>query len=112
MRRICLILLTMVLVLGLCGCSEIQIEKTQIEKAQDKIVEIGEQFLEYELTVEEAKEKLDSISIPETEGNGKIYLTADKNYLVFLILKTKTNNATFEEIQDIVDEIKNSDYEE
>lgn len=107
MKKICIIALSVILIFGLCSC-----EKTQIEKAQDKIVEIGEQFLNYELTAAEAEEKLDSIVIPETEGNGNLYLSADKNFLSFLILKTKTNSATFEEIQDRVNDIKNSDYED
>ena len=107
MRKIGVLFLTVVLILGLCSC-----EKTQIEKAQDKIVEIGEQFLNYELTANEAEEKLDSIVIPETEGNGSLHLSVNKDTLSLLILKTKTNSATFEEIQDKINYIKNSDFED
>lgn len=107
MKRIVVTILTMFLVLTFFGCGS---EKTQIEKAQDKIVQIGEQFLDYELTVDEAREKLESIIIPETEGNGKLFLSTDRDYLSFLILKTKTNSATFEEIQDKIDYIRGRDY--
>lgn len=107
MKKICIVLFAIILIFS--SCSQ---EKTQIEKAQDKIVEIGEQFLDYELTVDEAKEKLDSISVPETEGNGSVYLSADKDFLAFLILSTKTNSATFEEIQDKINYIKNNDYKD
>lgn len=108
MRKSISLLLSFLLLLILCGCGE----KSQIEKAQDKIVSIGERFLDYELTVDEAREQLESITIPEVEGNGKLYLSVDRNYLSFLILKTKTNTATFEEIQNKIDYIRKQNYQE
>lgn len=55
--------------------------KIQIEKAQDKIALIGNQFSDHKLTADEAIEQIDSILIPETEGNGDLYLKIDtKNH--------------------------------
>lgn len=107
MRKSISLLLSFLLLLILCGCGE----KSQIEKAQDKIVSIGERFLDYELTVDEAREQLESITIPEVEGNGEL-LSVDRDYLSFLILKTKTNTATFEEIQNKIDYIRKRNYQE
>ena len=107
MRKSISLLLSFLLLLILCGCGE----KSQIEKAQDKIVSIGERFLDYELTVDEAREQLESIAIPEVEGNGEL-LSVNRDYLSFLILKTKTNTATFEEIQNEIDYIRKRNYQE
>ena len=107
LRKSISLLLSFLLLLILCGCGE----KSQIEKAQDKIVSIGERFLDYELTVDEAREQLESIAIPEVEGNGEL-LSVNRDYLSFLILKTKTNTATFEEIQNEIDYIRKRNYQE
>ena len=87
-------------------------EKSQIEKAQDKIVLIGNEFLDYELTAEEAIKQLDSILIPDIEGNGDLYLEADKDNLSYLITKSKINTASFEEIQEEINHIKKQNYDE
>ena len=108
MKRIMFSFLIVILLLTFSACKE----KTQIEKAQEKIVSIGQQFLDYELTVDEAREQLDSIVIPEIEGSGDLYLKADKNYLSFIILKTKNNGSSFEEIQEKIEYIKSRDYED
>ena len=107
MRIIISLILSLMLIVTFSGCKE----KTQIEKAQEKIVSIGEQFLDYELTIDEAREKLDSIVIPEIDGNGDLFLKTDKNALSYLILKTKTNSSSFDEIREQIDNIKNSNYE-
>lgn len=90
----------------LVGCGS----KTQIEKAQAKIVSIGEQFLDYELTREEAKKQLDSITIPSTEDNGDSFLSVDKDYLEYLIIKTGTNDKTYDEIKEKIQHIKKGNY--
>ena len=94
-----------VFTLGGCG------EKSQIEKAQEKIVEIGEQFLDYELTADEAIERLDSVVVPTGVGPGFSSLDTSKDFLSYLILKAKNGTSTFEEIEERITEIKESNYE-
>lgn len=106
-NKIALFVLMVTLVAALfVGCGN----KTQIEKAQAKIVSIGEQFLDYELTREEAKKQLESIAIPSTEGNGALYLSADKSYLEYLIIKTGTNDKIYDEIKEKIQHIKKGNY--
>lgn len=104
MKRITALFLVLCLSFLLCSCGE----PSPIEKAQQRAVEIGEQYLNYELTAEEAEDQLDSIKVPETEGNGQSYLEGDIGYLGFLIIK---NDSTYEEIQKKVESIKNSTYQ-
>ena len=87
----------------LAGCGE----KEPIEKAQAKAVEIGEQFLDFEITGKEARELLNGIKVPETEGNGQVYLDADIGYLAFIIAK---RDSSYDEIKEKVDWIKSRDY--
>lgn len=84
--------------------------KTQIEKAQSKIVSIGEQFLDYELTIDEAKSQLESISVPTSDGTGGRLLSGDKDYLEYLIVKSRHNNNIFDEIKEKIQYIKKHDY--
>lgn len=94
---------TMLTLLAGCG-------KAPIEKAQARAVEIGKQYLNYEITGQEAREMLDSIKVPAVEsGNGQLYLEVDISALSFLILK---NDSTFEEIRDKIDSIESRDYTE
>lgn len=102
-----IILLIGVMAFTFVGCKE----KTQIEKAQDKIVEIGEQFLDYELTADEARERIDSVIVPNGDGLGFSSLDVDKDFLSFLILESKSGMSTFEEIEEKITDIKVSDYE-
>lgn len=103
-----LLIFTAVLALFLTGCNEKK-EPAPIEKAQQRVVEIGEQFLNYEITAAEAKEMLDSILVPETEGNGQIYLNADIGDLQLRIISV---NATYESVQKKVQFIKERNYTE
>ena len=107
MKKGFIILLIGVVVFTFGGCKE----KTQLEKAQDKIVEIGEKFLNYELTASEAHEKLDSVIVPTGEGLGFSNLDTSKDYLSFLILKSINGRSTFEEIEKQITSIKETDYE-
>lgn len=88
----------------LTGCNA---EDKALKKAQKRAVEIGEQFLDYELTAAEAKEQLDDILVPETEGNGTVYLSADIAYLSFII---GNQNSTYEDIKEKVEYIKEANY--
>lgn len=97
-----LILLSICITLILCGCGA-----SDIEKAQARAVDIGESYLDYEITAQEAAEQLDNILVPETEGNGQTYLEADIAFLSFIISKQDT---TYEEVEAKVEYIKGRDY--
>lgn len=97
------IILAATLLSLLSGCGE----QEPIEKAQAKAVEIGRQYLDYEITGAEARELLDSIKVPETEGNGQVYLDADIGYLAFVIAK---DDSTYDDIKEEVDWIAKYDY--
>ena len=103
MKKTFLLLITLVLLLSACSEPEL----SPIEKAQQKAVSIGEQFLNYEITEDEAVEQLHSIKVPETEGNGQLYLQTDIDYLAFLILQ---ENSTYEKIKEKVESIRSRDY--
>lgn len=107
MKKGFIILLIGVTIFTFGGCGE----KSQIEKARDKIVEIGEQFLDYELTADEAKERLDSVIVPGGDGLGFSSLDTNKDFLSYLILKSKNGRATFEEIAEKITDIKENNYE-
>lgn len=102
MKKTFLLLIALVLLLSACA------GPAPIEKARQKAVSIGEQFLNYELTAAEAKEQLDSIMVPETEGNGQLFLKKDIAYLSFIIGK---RGSTYEEIADKVEFIRTRTYE-
>lgn len=96
---------TLLSLLGGCGAEK---ELEPIEKAQARAVEIGQQYLNYEITGEEAREMLDSIKVPEVEsGNGQLSLRVDIGALSFLILR---DASTYAEIKDKVEWIASRDY--
>lgn len=100
-----ILIFTVFLGVFLTGCGE----DSPIEKAQKRAVEIGEQYLNYEITAAEAKEMLDSIVVPETEGNGQIYLSADIGALGFSIIRS---DASYEDILLYIERLKTRDYTE
>lgn len=105
MKKVIAGILTLLIVFTLVAC--VGKELTPIEKAQQKAVEIGEQFLNFELTADEAREKLEGIRVPEPEeGHGKLYLECDIDALSFMIL----TDESYEELEEKVDYIRNRDY--
>lgn len=94
---------TLLSLLGGCGKKEL----TPIEKAQARAVEIGEQYLNFEITGKEARELLNGIRVPETEGNGQVYLKGDIGALAFIIAK---QDSSYEDIKKKVDWIAERDY--
>lgn len=103
MKKTFLLLIALVLLLSACSEPEL----SPIEKCQQKAVSIGEQFLNYEITEDEAVEQLHSLKAPETEGGGQLFLDVDIGYLAFLILQ---ENSTYEEIKEKVEWIRSRDY--
>jgi hypothetical protein len=103
MKKVFAVISVLLLLFSLVGCA-----KEPIEKAQAKIVEIGEQFLDYEITATEAREMLKSVMVPPAENyeNGKLYLEVDRDYLAWLIGK----GDSYEDIADKVAYIKKADY--
>jgi hypothetical protein len=107
MKKAIALILSMAIVLGLfAGCGEKEL--SPIEKAQSRAVEIGEQYLNFEITGEEARKLLNGIKVPAVEtGNGQTYLDADIGYLAFIIAK---QDSTYEEIEKRVKSIASTDY--
>ena len=106
-KRLIALLCALLILVGLAGCGEK--EKAPIEKVQARAAEIGQQFLDGELTAAEAKEKLDSMKVPETEGNGQFYLENDIAYLSFIIGK---RDSTYDDVQRKVDGIQSANYKD
>ena len=109
MKKVIALLLIAATLLSLltgCGAKEL----SPIEKAQARAVEIGEQYLNFEITGTEARKLLDDIKVPEVEtGNGQVYLSADIGYLAFIIAK---QDSTYEEIEERIRQIAEYDYTE
>ena len=104
MKKAFIFLLVLCMLFSLAGCGEL----TPIEKCQQRAVSIGERFLNYEITGKEARELLNDLKAPETEGNGQLYLDVDIGYLAFIIAK---QDSTYAEIEKQVEDIRNSTYE-
>lgn len=107
MRKIFAVVIIAATLLSLLSGCGAKAELEPIEKAQAKAVEIGRQYLDFEITAKEAKEMLNSIKVPETEGNGQIYLDADIRYLAFIIAK---QDSSYDEIKKKVEWIASRDY--
>ena len=107
MKKVIVAILSMaILFVLLPGCREKEL--TPIEKAQARVVEIGEQYLNYEITGAEARELLEAIKVPAAEsGNGQLYLDADIGFLAFIIAK---RDSTYEEIEEKVNYIAERNY--
>lgn len=104
MKRIVALILVLVLSLSVVACGEK--EKAPIEKAQAKAVEIGKQFLDFEITAKEAQEKLDGILVPETEiGVASLRLRAE-----IAALRHALFYDDYAEIEEKVSSIENTDY--
>jgi hypothetical protein len=103
MRKIFAVVIAAATLLSLLGgCA-----KEPIEKAQAKVVEIGEQYLNFEITAAEAVEKLEAIKVPEAEGRGQDALETFRDGLVRRIEDPDT---PYEEIKKEVDLIAKIDF--
>lgn len=108
MKKVFAILLAFVMIFSLCSCGE----KSQIRKAQDKIVEIGEQFLDYKLTADEAEDQLRGVVIPRGDGTGDELLIGDVWRLGVLVVQVENGYNTFEDFEAQLEEIKKENYED
>lgn len=103
MKKVFLLLLVLCMLFSVAGCGEL----TPIEKCQQRAVRIGEQFLNYEITEDEAVEQLESLRVPETEGTGQFELEADIASLAFKI----RIESSYEDISNKIELIRNDKYE-
>lgn len=106
-KRLIALLCAVLILVSLVGCGEKEKELAPIEKVQARAAEIGQQFLDGELTEAEAKEKLESLRVPEAEGCDSLGLQCDIDALVFNICK---RGSTYEDVQRKVDWIKSANY--
>lgn len=107
MKKVFAIILLVSTLLGLLGgCG--RREQTPIEKAQARAVDIGERYLNFELTGTEASELLRAIKVPETEsGDGQRRLEIDISLLASAMIMS---TFTYEDIEYQVEAIKKYDY--
>lgn len=110
MKKFALVLTLLSMMLSIVACGK---ELSPIEKAQNKAIDIAEQYLDYEITKEEAIEKLDSIAVPSVEGNGALFLEADIAALSFtirLVNNNMFNETTYDDVLEKVEYMKKRDY--
>ena len=121
MKKIFLFLIVAVfLALALVGCGSgsadaattaetTQEELEPIEKARARAVAIGEQYLSFEISGDEAAELLKDIKVP-TAGHrtGALCLRTSISHLVYILRRSET---TYEEIQKEFEEIASLDFD-
>ena len=102
----CAVLVAVLLVSLLVGCGSKEL--TPIEKAQARAVEIGEQYLNFEITGAEASKLLKAIKVPEVEsGDGQRRLEID----ISLLASAMTMSTfTYEDVEYKVTAIAKDDY--
>ena len=103
-------LLIVIVTLGalFAGCTgEKTSNKEPIIKAQEKVVQIGQDFLDYEITAEDAVANLRSVLVPNAFKDGHDRLVGDIEMLIFLIDR---EDRTYDSIERKVDYIKKSKY--
>ena len=107
MKKVIALIVAATIVLGLfAGCGEKEL--TPIEKAQARAVEIGEQYLNFEITGEEASKLLKAIKVPATEsGDGQRRLELEISLLASSMVMS---TFTYEDIERQVKAIAKYDY--
>lgn len=107
MKKVIVLLLSVTLMLGLfVGCRGREL--TPIEKAQARAVEIGERYLNFEITGAEASKLLKAIKVPATEtGDGQMRLELDISLLASAMVMS---TFSYEDIEYKVKAIKAYDY--
>lgn len=116
MKKILALFLLMTTLLTLlvgCGAeAEAEVapkELTPIEKARNRAVTIGEQYLNFEITEDEAVELLEGIKVPEAGSKtGALCLRVDINYLIYILNRPET---TYEEIEEKVKDMASLDFD-
>lgn len=109
MKKVVALLIAIVTLAALfAGCTgEKSDQKDPIVKAQEKVVQIGTDFLNYEITADEAVSKLRSVLVPHAFKEGHDRLVGDIDMLVFLI---EREDRTYDSIERKIDYIKKSKY--
>lgn len=108
MKKFTIAILAILMLLILAGC-DTSSDMAPIEKARGRAVEIGEQYLNFEITGKEAKELLEDIKVPETKtGYSSDSLRSRIKYLCFIIVRPET---TYEQVEEKVRDIAEMDLE-
>lgn len=81
MKKLLTFLLCIVLVLSFVACGNDQ------NTARDAVLDICEQFMDYEISASECREKLEGMYLPAPEDGSFNHLKSDVNYLVFCLMK-------------------------
>ncbi len=114
MKKILAIFLLMTTLLAvLVGCSSeaeaAPKELTPIEKARNRAVAIGEQYLNFEISADEARELLEGIKVPEGDSKSDaLCLRISIRHLVYILGRPET---TYEEIQEDVEDMATLDFD-
>lgn len=104
MKRLLAVALAVITLLSLLvGCGE---KNTPFHKAQRKAVEIGEKFLDYEITAREAYDLLDDMVLPE-EGTSALMLSV---YITSLKIELMDLDCSYEDVEEKVKDIKEIEY--
>ena len=106
MKKTGVLFLVWILLLTFAACGG----NATVAEAQEEVVSIGEKFLTGNLNADKAVAQLETVDIPQTEGNGYVYLAGDINHLAYMIDGTQTDEITMDQVREKVDWIKNSDY--
>ncbi len=94
---------------SLTACSDS--DTKQLRKAQKAIIKIGDQFLDYKITTEEASDRLESIALPASDTSGARLLDILKSSLEYEFKIGKSGEPDFDAIKDDIDKIKDVDIE-
>ena len=107
MRCLAWLLILIVVVFAFAGCQEEKKELSQVDKAKNKVLQIGHQFLDYEITADEAYDQLDALLLPDSDSCfSALCLSIDTTSLK---IKLRANRPSYSEIEECIANIERID---
>lgn len=105
MKKYVALLCAILILVSMVGCGA-EKELKPIERVQASLVEIGQQYLDGKMSKSETLERLYSIKVPKTAGDGEETMRIDLMSLTLLV----ELDCSYESIDETIDRIESTDY--